>query len=50
MDYGNGINANGVRGFIADTNPLQDLFLNTRNYESHSAWPHAYAERYIQFG
>ena len=43
MDYGNGMNAGGQRPFIYDANPIQDVRLNTTNYEGNAASGNAFA-------
>jgi TonB-linked SusC/RagA family outer membrane protein len=44
MDYGNGMNAGHDRPFIQDANPIQDVRLNTRNFEGNAFAGHAFAD------
>ena len=44
MDYGNGMNAGHDRPFIQDANPIQDVRLNTRNFEGNAFTGHAFAD------
>ena len=44
MDYGNGKNAGHDRPFIQDANPIQDVRLNTRNFEGNAFAGHAFAD------
>ena len=44
MDYGNGMNAGHDRPFIQDANPIQDVRLNTRNFEGNALAGHAFAD------
>ena len=44
MDYGNGTNAGHDRPFIQDANPIQDVRLNTRNFEGNAFAGHAFAD------
>ena len=44
MDYGNGMNAGNDRPFIQDANPIQDVRLNTRNFEGNAFTGHAFAD------
>ena len=44
MDYGNGMNAGFDRPFIQDANPIQDVRLNTRNFEGNAFTGHAFAD------
>ena len=44
MDYGNGMNADHDRPFIQDANPIQDVRLNTRNFEGNALAGHAFAD------
>ena len=44
MDYGDGENDGGQRPFIYNANPIQDVSLNTRNYEGNASSAHAYAD------
>ena len=37
LDYGNGTNAGLSRPFLSDANPIQDVKLNTRNYNGNAA-------------
>ncbi len=43
MDYGNGMNAGGQRPFIYDANPIQDVKLNTQNYEGNAIATNGFA-------
>ncbi len=44
MDYGNGMNAGYDRPFIQDANPIQDVLLNTRNYEGNASVGSGFAD------
>ena len=44
MDYGNGMNAGCVRGFLSDANALQDVLLNTRNNEGNAMSGNVFAD------
>ena len=44
MDYGDGMNNGHDRPFIQDANPIQDVRLNTRNFEGHAFSGHAFAD------
>ena len=44
MDYGNGMNAGLSRPFLNDANALQDVKLNTRNYEGNALFGNAFAD------
>ena len=44
MDYGNGMNAGLSRPFLNDANALQDVLLNTRNYEGNAVYSNAFAD------
>ena len=44
MDYGNDMNAGMSRLFVNDANPIQDMLLNTRNFEGNAMNANGFAD------